>query len=63
MAPRQLRECISWTVLQRAETCQPSRPRSTKPAYARTLGIDYSGAQTPAASLQGLRAYLSEEAA
>ena len=29
------------------------------PAFARTIGIDYSGAQTPASSLKGLRVYLA----
>ena len=28
--------------------------------FARTIGIDYSGAETPAASLKGLRVYLAE---
>jgi hypothetical protein len=32
-------------------------------AFARTIGIDYSGAETPTASLKGLRVYLSEGAA
>jgi hypothetical protein len=30
------------------------------PVFARYVGIDYSGAQTPTASLPGLRVYLSE---
>src|SRR3954462_1005089 len=30
------------------------------PAFARTVGIDYSGAETPTASLKGLRVYLAE---
>jgi len=30
------------------------------PAYARYIGIDYSGAQTPTASLKGLRVYQAE---
>ncbi len=30
------------------------------PAFARYIGIDYSGAQTPTASLKGLRVYLAE---
>jgi hypothetical protein len=30
------------------------------PAFARTIGIDYSGAETPTASLEGLRVYLAE---
>jgi hypothetical protein len=30
------------------------------PTFTRTIGIDYSGAQTPSASLKGLRVYLSE---
>jgi hypothetical protein len=29
-------------------------------AFARHIGIDYSGAQTPTASLQSLRVYLAE---
>lgn len=32
----------------------------TTPAFARTIGIDYSGAQTPTASLKGLRVYMAE---
>ena len=28
--------------------------------FARTIGIDYSGARTPTASLKGLRVYLAE---
>ncbi len=31
-----------------------------KPAFTRHIGIDYSGAETPAASLKGLRVYLAE---
>jgi len=30
------------------------------PAFARTIGIDYSGAETPSASVKGLRVYLAE---
>jgi hypothetical protein len=30
------------------------------PAFARYIGIDYSGAQTPTASLKGLRVYMAE---
>jgi hypothetical protein len=30
------------------------------PAFSRSIGIDYSGAQTPADSLSGLRVYLAE---
>ena len=30
------------------------------PTFARTIGIDYSGAETPTASLKGLRVYLAE---
>ena len=30
------------------------------PAYSRYIGIDYSGAETPTASLKGLRVYLAE---
>jgi hypothetical protein len=33
------------------------------PAFARYVGIDYSGAETPTASLKGLRAYIAEGAA
>ena len=31
------------------------------PAFTRTIGIDYSGAETPTASLKGLRVYLAED--
>src|SRR5262249_12417179 len=31
-----------------------------QPAFARYIGIDYSGAQTPTASLSGLRVYMAE---
>ena len=30
------------------------------PAFARTTGIGYSGAETPTTSLKGLRAYLAD---
>ena len=30
------------------------------PAFARYIGIDYSGAQTPTASLKGLRVYMAD---
>ena len=30
------------------------------PFFARHVGIDYSGAQTPTASLKGLRVYLAQ---
>ena len=30
------------------------------PTFARTIGIDYSGAETPTPSLKGLRVYLAE---
>jgi hypothetical protein len=33
------------------------------PAFARTVGIHYSGAETPTASLKGLRVYLTEDGA
>jgi hypothetical protein len=33
------------------------------PAFARYIGIDYSGAETPIASLKGLRVYLTDGAA
>src|SRR4051812_15668534 len=33
---------------------------NTSPSFARTIGIDYSGAETPTASLKGLRVYLAE---
>jgi len=29
------------------------------PAFARTIGIDYSGAETPTASVKGLRVYMT----
>jgi hypothetical protein len=32
------------------------------PAFARYIGIDYSGAQTPTASLKGLRVYTADRA-
>ena len=32
------------------------------PAFARYIGIDYSGAQTPKASLKGLRVYMADRA-
>ena len=32
------------------------------PAFARYIGIDYSGAETPTASLKGLRVYFTEDA-
>ena len=31
-------------------------------AFGRYIGIDYSGAQTPSASLKGLRAYMTDQA-
>ena len=33
---------------------------NTSPAFARTIGIDYSGAETPTASVKGLPVYLAE---
>ena len=30
------------------------------PAFVRTIGIDYSGAETPTASLKGLRVNMAE---
>ncbi len=30
-------------------------------AFARYIGIDYSGAETPTASLKGLRVYMAEQ--
>lgn len=35
----------------------------TGPLFARYIGIDYSGAQTPTTSLKGLRVYLAEQKA
>jgi hypothetical protein len=32
------------------------------PAFARYIGIDYSGAETPTASLKGLRIYAADRA-
>jgi hypothetical protein len=34
---------------------------SNEAAFARTIGIDYSGAETPTSSLKGLRVYLVED--
>jgi hypothetical protein len=36
------------------------RDRNRVTAFARYIGIDYSGAQTPSASLKGLRVYMAE---
>jgi hypothetical protein len=36
---------------------------SPAPAFQRTIGIDYSGAETPTSSLKRLRVYLAERAA
>jgi len=33
------------------------------PAFARSIGIDYSGAATPKSSLKGLRVYQADRAA
>ena len=33
---------------------------SMSPAFDRYIGIDYSGAETPAASLKGLRVYMAD---
>ena len=33
---------------------------SASPAFARYIGIDYSGAETPTSSLKGLRVYLAD---
>ncbi len=30
------------------------------PAFVRTIGINYSGAETPTASLKGLRIYMAD---
>jgi hypothetical protein len=35
----------------------------SRPGFARYIGIDYSGAQTPTASLKGLRVFLAESGA
>ena len=37
-----------------------SRQRPDMSAFARYIGIDYSGAETPMASLKGLRVYMAE---
>lgn len=42
----------------RKEPVAPSTPREA-PRFGRYIGIDYSGAQTPTASLPGLRVYLA----
>ena len=34
--------------------------RPEMPDFARYIGIDYSGAETPTTSLKGLRAYMAE---
>jgi hypothetical protein len=39
---------------------RPNKIAGYMPAFARHIGIDYSGAQTPTASLKGLRVYLAE---
>ena len=36
---------------------------TASPSFGRTIGIDYSGAKTPTASLKGLRVYLAEGSA
>jgi len=33
---------------------------SSLPVFDRYIGIDYSGAQTPASSLKGLRVYMAD---
>lgn len=33
---------------------------TTKPAFTRYIGIDYSGAEPPTSSLKGLRVYLAD---
>jgi hypothetical protein len=38
-------------------------PHATARRFARYVGIDYSGAQTPTSSLKGLRVYTSEAGA
>jgi hypothetical protein len=47
---------------------EPRRRRNTNskrqremPALARYIGIDYSGAETPTASLKGLRVYIADQ--
>ncbi len=42
---------------------EPSQPFPAEPvpAFERYVGIDYSGARTPTASLKGLRVYLAED--
>ncbi len=35
----------------------------SRPGFARNVGIDYLGAQTPTASLKGLRVFLAESGA
>lgn len=42
---------------------QAGHPEGSKPRFARYIGIDYSGAETPTASLKGLRAYESVDEA
>lgn len=38
----------------------PQRSPTEMPAFARTIGIDYSGAETPTSSLKGLRVYRAD---
>ena len=46
--------------MQHEQIWTPPCPCVTlEPAFVRTIGIDYSGAQTPTASLKGLRVYLA----
>src|ERR1700730_12649867 len=44
----------------RPRVCPPAGRLETMPAFARYIRIDYPGAQTPTASLKGLRVYLAE---
>jgi hypothetical protein len=37
-----------------------SSAQKSRAHFARYIGIDYSGAQTPSASLKGLRVYMAE---
>ena len=48
------------TFCGRPRRCRRNGRRDPMPAFARYIGIDYSGAKTPSASLKGLRVYRVE---
>jgi hypothetical protein len=49
-----------WTPFNRASCSPPPKNSLMNPAFARYIGIDYSGAQTPKSSLKGLRVYAAD---